>query len=456
MQRITSEKLEISQKQMEMETDNEHPSLLMYQMNLTAHANALRSYLGHQRKIAANTTQHTENGESSTSGRYILDNIEEFIQFTMVIRFNSVELQPAAQDGQGPGTSYGHGLFEIACRMNHSCKPNCVWFTTQDGKSKEVRAVSTIGKGEELTVDYNGNTLDAIPARRDDILQTKGFLCKCDRCAASHDDTRQFTCMTHPESQCKGVHFLNQPTYEETPRLLECTTCGASATKEYMHKVMKEEIALVHEINDINAIADMEGLVTVSERIQRLDPPHKYHSLAEKCYQLKGELHSIQGEFKLSAEAYAKAIDCRISILGADYMSQSTAFTCEKMGDALMYVNIDEAEEAYRRTVRVLEMMRGGAHTDPYSKCAMEKLLTVQTSRTRSDSDSLPQEQCLKGIAAAPDGPPITDFPCQLCGKPSMTTSATLFSKNMLSYCCDFHEHVHRRTVTKEQRSPVC
>jgi hypothetical protein len=171
---------------------------------------------------------------------------------------------------------------------------------------------------------------------------------------------------------------------------------------------------------------------------------------------LKGELHSIQGEYKLSAEAYAKAIDCRIAILGTDYMSQSTAFTCEKMGDALMYVNIEEAEEAYRRTVRVLELMRGGAHTDPYSKCAMEKLLTVQNSRTRSDSNSLPQEKCLKGIAAAPDGPPITDFPCQLCGKPSMVASAALSSRNMLSYCCDFHEHVHRHTVTKEQQSPVC
>ena len=312
----------------------------------------------------------------------------------MVIRFNSVELQPAARDGNGPGASYGHGLFEKACRMNHSCKPNCVWFTTQDGKSKEVRAVSTICEGEELTVDYNGNVLDATPQRRDDIFQTKGFLCECNRCAAGHDDTRRFKCITQPNSQCTGAHFLDQPTYSNTPSLLDCTSCGIRATEDYMHKVMKEEIALVREFNELDTIANTDGIVSVRDRIRRLDPPHKYHSLAEKVYQIQGELHSALGEYKSSAEAYAKAIDCRVSILGTDYWSQATAFTCEKLGDALKNVNVEEAEEAYRRTVRALELMRGGAQSDPYAKCAMEKLLTVQNSRVRIDSHDLPQEEC--------------------------------------------------------------
>ena len=426
-------------------------------MIFLAHAKALRSYLHHHRKKAesANDEASDENLELHPSGRYILDNIEEFIKVIMVIRFNSVELQPAAQDGNGPGASHGHGLFEIACRMNHTCKPNCVWFTTQDGKSKEIRAIATIGKGEELTVDYSGNPLDATPARRDDILQTKGFLCRCDRCAASHDDTRRFRCITHPSSGCSGVHFLDQPTYADTPRLLDCTSCGAIATEDYLRDVMKEEIALVREINDVDAIADADGLDAVSDRIHRLHPPHEYHSLAEKCYLLQGELHSAHGEYKLSAEAYAKALDCRISILGTNYLSQAAAFTCEKMGDALKHVNIEEAEEAYRRAVRVLELMRGGAHSDPYAKCAMEKLLTVQNQRNRrggGNNNNLPREECLKGIADAPDGPPITDFPCMLCGKPSMVPAAPL--KTNRSYCCEFHERMHRHAVV-EERLPI-
>ena len=416
-----------------------------YIFRFTAHANALRDYLRHHQQLAK---QDETNQESiSPSARYILDNIEEFIRFTMVIRFNSVELQPAAKDGNGPGRSYGHGLFETACRMNHSCKPSCVWFTTQDGKSKEVRAISTIAEGEELTIDYIGNLLEATPARQDEILQSKGFLCSCNRCAANHDDTRQFCCI-HPN--CKGVHFLHQPTYETKPCLLPCTTCGARADQEYLNTVMKEEIALVHEINDINTIADQDGLTVVKDRIYRLDPPHKYHSLAEKCYQLKGEVHSVVGDYRLSAEAYAKAIDCRISILGRDTMSQGTAFTCEKMGDALRMVDIEEAEEAYRRTVRTLELMRGSAHTDPYSKCAMEKLLAVQNRRCQTKN--LPIEECMKGIANAPDGPPTTDFPCQLCGKPSVVSEFLSMKKN--SYCCEFHEQMHSHAVVAKQQSP--
>lgn len=409
-----------------------------------SHANSLRNYLQDYRK--------RENEEICSSGRYILDHIDEFVQFTMVIKFNSVELQPAAKDGNGPGTSYGHGLFETACKMNHSCKPNCVWFTTQDGKSKEVRAISTICEGEELTVDYNGNLLDATPQRRDDILQTRGFMCNCERCAAKHDDTRQFKCITHARSQCTGCHFLVQPTYSEAPRLLECTFCRTPATKEYTQKVIREEIALVHNINEVNEKADTQGIVSVRDRIHRLEPPHKYHSLAEKCYLLQGELYSALGEYKSSAEAYAKAVDCRISILGKDYWSQATAFTCEKMGDALTFVNIEEAEKAYRRTFRALELMRGDAQSDPYAKCALEKLLTVQNSRSRRDIDELPREECLQGIANAPEGPPVTDFPCQLCGKPSIISAS---SRGTLSYCCDFHRRMHFIVIT-EDHSTVC
>lgn len=415
------------------------PFRAIYIHHSVAQANALKNYL-HKYKDGINDTEEIDKDE-----KQILDHIGEFVQFTMVIRFNSVELQPPARDGNGPGPSYGHGLFDQACKMNHSCKPNCVWFTTQDGKSKEVRAISIIRKHEELTVDYNGNVLDATPQRRDDLFQAKGFLCECVRCAADHDDTRRFKCITQQtNSQCTGYHFLCQPTYSKAPSLLDCNCCGRRPTEDYVHKVMKEEMKLVREINELDSIADTDGIVSVKDRIKRLDPPHTYHSLAEKCYLLQGELYSALGEYKSSAEAFAKAIDCRIEILGTDYWSQATAFTCERLGDALKYVNIEEAEEAYRRTVRALELMRGGGHSDPYVKCAMKKLLTVQQSSVVISSDNLPREECLKGIADAPEGPPVTDFPCRLCGKPSIIPTS---SRDALSYCCEFHKQMHHTAV---------
>ena len=109
----------------------------------------------------------------------ILDHIEEFTRFNMVIRFNSVELCPPSADGSGPGDDLGHGLFETACRINHSCKPNCVWLTTPDGKAKEIRAIDTIEEGEELTLDYVGEILEPVAQRRQELLVTKGFKCDC-------------------------------------------------------------------------------------------------------------------------------------------------------------------------------------------------------------------------------------------------------------------------------------
>jgi tetratricopeptide (TPR) repeat protein len=408
-----------------------------------AHANALREYLHHYQSCYEDESKDAE--ECQDAVRRIFENMEEFVQFTMVIRFNSVELQPPAADGHGPGTNYGHGLFELACKMNHSCRPNCVWFTTQDGTCKEVRAIALIEAGEELTVDYVGNVLDPTPQRREDLLATKGFVCECDRCAAEHDDTRRFKCIAYDETKCTGFHFLDQPTYSSTATLVDCSCCGAKASEEYTQTVMKEEIALVREINELDEALDTDDIENIQHRIEQLEPPHQHHSLAEKCYQLQGELYSNLGDYKCAAEAYAKSLDCRINILGTDYYSQGTAFTCEKLGDALKHVNVEEAEEAYKRAVRCLELMRGAADEDPYVKCAMKKLLTVQNRRFHIDD--LPKETKLKGIAEIGlENPRPSDFACQLCGNPAMIPSA---SRDALSYCCEFHKRVHYANVKK-------
>jgi len=61
-----------------------------------------------------------------------------FVQLLMVIKFNAVQVTPTNADGSGEGQHLGRGLFEVACRMSHSCRPNCVWFSSQDGKSKII------------------------------------------------------------------------------------------------------------------------------------------------------------------------------------------------------------------------------------------------------------------------------------------------------------------------------
>ena len=51
---------------------------------------------------------------------------EVFTRLLMVVKHNSVKMQPVYDDGSGPGKDYGHALLDITCRLAHSCRPNCV------------------------------------------------------------------------------------------------------------------------------------------------------------------------------------------------------------------------------------------------------------------------------------------------------------------------------------------
>ena len=78
---------------------------------------------------------------------------ERFTRLTMVNKFNSVTIQPSNPEGSsGERPYYGHGLFEVACRMTHSCRPNCVWFSSQDGRHKIVRLLIPVKAGDILTI----------------------------------------------------------------------------------------------------------------------------------------------------------------------------------------------------------------------------------------------------------------------------------------------------------------
>eukprot|EP00934_Nitzschia_sp_Nitz4_P009297 Nitzschia sp. Nitz4//scaffold82_size85912//33616//35564//NITZ4_005138-RA/size85912-snap-gene-0.132-mRNA-1//1//CDS//3329558826//9287//frame0 len=407
------------------------------------HALAIRSYLyekDQERQEEEKTAYEFDMG--------ILDHIEEFIRFNMVIRFNSVELCPPNENGTGPGASYGHGLFETACRMSHSCKPNCVWLTTQDGRAKEIRAIGTIEEGEELTIDYVGEALEPVPQRRQELLTTKGFTCCCNRCAAKHDDTRRFPCVDKDQKGCQGAHFLVQPDLGTEPTLLECDSCGAEASQEYLDSMLQKEVEVLQEIRTLSKEEDeLEELFTRerADRIHRLEPPHHLHCLAERCYEIKGEFYLAQGEYQWAAQAYANQLKCRTAILGEDYYNQTSAFCCERLGDALRHVNVEEAEEAYKRTFRQITLIRGGI-ADPYSKCALEKLMDIQYRRAKTKPEELPHQDTVEGIiAGVPGSIEEPDCPCELCGLPSVLFEEEAGTSHHFHYCSEQHQRLHEQ-----------
>jgi len=60
-------------------------------------------------------------------------NADLFVKVAMVFQFNAANISPEPKDG-GTRKSIGVGLFNLACRVTHSCQPNCFWLSSPRGQ----------------------------------------------------------------------------------------------------------------------------------------------------------------------------------------------------------------------------------------------------------------------------------------------------------------------------------
>lgn len=82
------------------------------------------------------------------------------------------------------------GLFPIAARFNHACRPsNNVRFEhdADQGCLRLVTVADTVHQGDELTISYG---LDRLPYQ---LYRAYGFKCSCGACdGLSDDDVERF------------------------------------------------------------------------------------------------------------------------------------------------------------------------------------------------------------------------------------------------------------------------
>ncbi|CAM9485487.1 unnamed protein product [Scytosiphon promiscuus] len=85
-------------------------------------------------------------------------------------------------------------LFEVACRINHHCQPNCSYQVVDH--RMVVRASVDLAPGSELFISYLPCSDISMPTlhRRQVLLDYKFFECHCSRCDAEHDVWRGFRC----------------------------------------------------------------------------------------------------------------------------------------------------------------------------------------------------------------------------------------------------------------------
>jgi hypothetical protein len=169
------------------------------------------------------------------------DAMDLFVKIASIMRINSFEI-----DG-------GRCIFAVACRISHSCRPNCV-IELSDSRCI-CRCILPVTEGEELTIEYNlQHRFIPICERRRIHAQTKDFTCHCQRCDAEGDDTRQFPCF---DTDCPGQHSCRAPLDHrplafadqkylgveyEAPHLLACKVCHRLPSWDYQfEQLLKEE-----------------------------------------------------------------------------------------------------------------------------------------------------------------------------------------------------------------------
>lgn len=125
----------------------------------------------------------------------------------------------------------GIGLYDFGSRFNHSCNPNCCFYTR--GNQLYVRALRDIEPGEELTISYC--ELYSTRASRLKKLYSKySFVCQCDRCLNEENADRElcgYKCNAPgAEGKCQGTipYFEACPPIREHGMWGTCGVCGAT------------------------------------------------------------------------------------------------------------------------------------------------------------------------------------------------------------------------------------
>jgi len=91
-----------------------------------------------------------------------------------------------------PGYNSKVGIFPRISILNHSCSPNAKWSQVEGQlDKKEVRALTMIKKGEEVTCCYFGDAQEMVFAsrqKRQQFLESWSFECSCNVCGLSQEE----------------------------------------------------------------------------------------------------------------------------------------------------------------------------------------------------------------------------------------------------------------------------
>ncbi|CAG9774056.1 unnamed protein product [Ceutorhynchus assimilis] len=210
------------------------------------------------------------------SGKQVLPDIskETIHKICGIIDVNALEIN---QDAEVTA------LYPTAYLMEHNCMCNTVHFfeNSEKGYTITIRAAFAIPKGDHISTMYT-HSLWGTQARREHLLETKYFSCKCNRCA---DPTELGTFLsalrcigTQDDEPCGGVQLPVDPLDDNTE--WACNKCDVKLTNQevsFLINQIGEEVDHVQLSNP--TVRDLDGLLT---KMLNFVHPNHYHAYSVK------------------------------------------------------------------------------------------------------------------------------------------------------------------------------
>lgn len=219
-------------------------------------------------------------------------------------------------------------LFAYASKIAHSCLPNLAYTSVhEEGKGaleyKLIRPMPTAGSPAAFSYIGGGKKLFQTPThqRRQKLMQTKAFFCRCPRCLAP-DNTRSIRCTNCDEDRFVPCRYNDEAANEENQFNIptwKCTKCeieyDRDETQEKETQIEQRLEALVGS-KDQAVVESLQQLVEQSTKI--LSPVHYLTVQALEALTEKSAQTAKSGDATNKAQLYLTAVEAGIRVVLAN------------------------------------------------------------------------------------------------------------------------------------------
>ncbi|GAA5802829.1 hypothetical protein EDC94DRAFT_602778 [Helicostylum pulchrum] len=270
--------------------------------------------------------------------------VEEMVTLACRINSNSHGLG----DNQSRNTDAALGLFPLcALFYNHGCNPNATFVGLPNGELA-IRTIRPVSKDEELVVSYIDLYCDR-DERRQELLVTKHFWCKCKRCTGPIEKSVDRFLHGIVCKECTSDVYVIPPTPMEilvkgqsnlhvSTKPFKCASCG--------HETACEEVRQLLENADRTYA---EGMGAIRQYRDYNRGAKKLESLTKSGCTHSGELHTLNS---IRFNSYIPLMNCKRragDLKGAIEVNKSILAMMEQYSDiGLLPGNTSEVSDFWQ------------------------------------------------------------------------------------------------------------